>query len=93
MCIFKPSKYILSPIFYINLYFFKCIKYSKYTILACGRIYTTSHPVSTIDSKKALTETAPWNVGIYRLKYKNDINYDLICGGSLIAPTLVISGK
>jgi len=44
------------------------------------------------NGKKALFGTAPWNVGIYRLN-KDNINYDLICGGSIIAPNLVISGK
>jgi len=36
--------------------------------------------------------TAPWNVGIYKLNKKNS-NYDLICGGSIISPNLVVSGK
>jgi len=44
------------------------------------------------NGKKALFGTAPWNVGIYRLN-KDNINYDLICGGTIIAPNLVISGK
>jgi len=35
--------------------------------------------------------SAPWNVGVYRKKDKN--SFDFICGGSLIAPNLVVSGK
>lgn len=35
--------------------------------------------------------TAPWNVGIYRINHNN--TYDMICGGTLIAPKLVVSGK
>jgi len=40
---------------------------------------------------KAEYGLAPWNVGVYRKNNKN--NFDLICGGSLIAPNLVVSGK
>jgi hypothetical protein len=36
--------------------------------------------------------TAPWNVGIYRFS-KESSKYNLICGRSLIAPNLVVSGK
>jgi len=39
-----------------------------------------------------LVETAPWSVGIYRLN-KTNLNYHLSCGGSIIAPNVVISGK
>ncbi|XP_003244613.1 venom prothrombin activator notecarin-D2 [Acyrthosiphon pisum] len=35
--------------------------------------------------------TAPWNVGVYRFNTKNSNNYDLICGGSIISPILVVS--
>jgi len=42
--------------------------------------------------ENASVGTAPWNVGIYQLNKKNS-NYDFICGGSIIAPNLVISGK
>ena len=41
---------------------------------------------------KATVETTPWYVGIYGLN-KTDFYYNLICGGSIIAPNLVISGK
>jgi len=44
------------------------------------------------NGEKANVGTAPWNVGIYRLNKKN-VNYDLICGGSIISPNLVVSGK
>jgi len=44
------------------------------------------------NGKKANFGTAPWNVGIYRLNKVNS-NYDLICGGSIISPNLVVSGK
>jgi len=40
----------------------------------------------------ALVGTAPWNVGIYKLN-KTNSDYSLICGGSIIAPNLVVSGK
>ncbi|XP_025208667.1 uncharacterized protein LOC112604026 [Melanaphis sacchari] len=55
----------------------------------CGKVYVYSQTMIAND-EKALVGTAPWNVGIYRLNKKNT-NYDLICGGSIIAPNLVIS--
>ena len=36
--------------------------------------------------------TAPWNVGVYRFETISN-NYNLICGGSIISPNLVVSGK
>ncbi|KAE9523066.1 hypothetical protein AGLY_016538 [Aphis glycines] len=56
----------------------------------CGSVYS-SHPLPTINAKKQLFGTAPWNVRIYRLNKNHNINYDLICGGSIIAPKLVIT--
>eukprot|EP00102_Acyrthosiphon_pisum_P006978 XP_003241091.2 PREDICTED: uncharacterized protein LOC100572031 isoform X6 [Acyrthosiphon pisum] len=55
----------------------------------CGRVYIISQ-VLINNGKKALVGTASWNVGIYQLN-KKKTNYDLICGGSIIAPNLVIS--
>ncbi|XP_060881631.1 uncharacterized protein LOC132953091 isoform X2 [Metopolophium dirhodum] len=55
----------------------------------CGRVYIQNQ-VLVENGEKALVGTAPWNVGIYQLKQKN-YNYDLICGGSIIAPNLVIT--
>jgi len=43
--------------------------------------------------EKLLIGTLPWNVGIYKLNKKSSNKYDLICGGSIIAPNVVISGK
>ncbi|CAH1707810.1 unnamed protein product [Aphis gossypii] len=57
---------------------------------SCGSVFTNSHPLSNINAKIALFGTAPWNVGIYRLNEDN-INYDLICGGSIISPNLVVT--
>lgn len=43
-----------------------------------------------LNGKIARSELMPWNVAIY----KNDKNkYNMICGGTLIAPKLVISGN
>jgi len=44
------------------------------------------------NGEKANVGTAPWNAAIYRFNKKNS-NYDLICGGSIISPNLVVSGK
>jgi len=40
---------------------------------------------------KESSVTAPWNVEIYKIN--NDGYYYRTCGGTLIAPNLVISGK
>ncbi|XP_016655839.1 limulus clotting factor C-like isoform X2 [Acyrthosiphon pisum] len=55
----------------------------------CGRVYVKNH-VLIDNGDKALVGTAPWNVGIYQLN-KTDSNYDMICGGSIISPNLIIS--
>jgi len=44
------------------------------------------------NGEKAIVETAPWNVGLYRFNIKN-FDYNLKCGGSIISPNLVVSGK
>ncbi|XP_026813715.1 venom peptide isomerase heavy chain-like [Rhopalosiphum maidis] len=54
-----------------------------------GRAYINGQ-ILMANAKKALVGTAPWNVGIYRLN-KDTSNYDLICGGSIISPNLVVS--
>jgi len=43
------------------------------------------------NGKKAHVGTAPWNVAIYQLN-KENLKYDLICGGSIITPNLIVSG-
>ncbi|KAL4123142.1 hypothetical protein QTP88_015367 [Uroleucon formosanum] len=55
----------------------------------CGRVYVKSQTLIN-NGEKANVGTAPWNVGIYRFNKKN-FNNDLICGGSIIAPSLVVS--
>jgi len=44
------------------------------------------------NGEKAPVGTAPWNVGIYQLN-KTNFNFNLFCGGSIISPNLVVSGK
>jgi len=44
------------------------------------------------NGEEALVGTAPWNVGVYKLN-KTTFNYNLICGGSIVSPNLVVSGK
>lgn len=41
---------------------------------------------------KAPLGAAPWNVGVYEFK-KGSSNYKFICGGTIISPNLVVSGK
>ncbi|XP_029344850.1 modular serine protease-like [Acyrthosiphon pisum] len=55
----------------------------------CGRVYIQNQ-VLIENGEIALVGTAPWNVGIYQLNQKN-YNYDMICGGSIIAPNLVVT--
>jgi len=59
-------------------------------ILDCGRPYSPIQPL-ILEGVIAEYGSAPWNVGVYRKKDKN--SFDFICGGSLIAPNLVVSGK
>ncbi|CAI6367530.1 unnamed protein product [Macrosiphum euphorbiae] len=55
----------------------------------CGRVYVINQ-VLINNGEEALVGTAPWNVGIYKLN-KTNSNHNLICGGSIIAPNLVVS--
>lgn len=57
----------------------------------CGRLYTPSTKNSYFHGVKEKFSTAPWNAGVYKRSASN--KYDLICGGTLIAPNLIISGK
>jgi len=54
-------------------------------------MFTQIKPLIT-NGANAHYGSAPWNVGIYRMN-ENMIDYDMICGGTLIASNLVISGK
>ncbi|XP_022162710.1 uncharacterized protein LOC111028389 isoform X2 [Myzus persicae] len=65
-------------------------EYGKNKTMDCGRVHIKNQDASEKGYKEAMVGTAPWNAGIYRLKKENS-NYDLICGGSIIAPNLVIS--
>lgn len=58
-------------------------------VLDCGRTYTP-HKVLITNGSKANYGTAPWNVAIYK---KDDNDYNMICGGTLISLNLVVSGK
>jgi len=82
--IFKQSSLC---VFYIFIVDTLC----KNIILDCGRVYIKNH-VLTENIENATVGTAPWNVGIYHFNKQNS-NYDLICGGSIISPNLVVSGK
>ncbi|CAH1707794.1 unnamed protein product [Aphis gossypii] len=55
----------------------------------CGRVYNNGKPLIN-NGKIAHVGTAPWNVGIYQLNKENS-KYDLICGGSIITPNLIVS--
>jgi hypothetical protein len=41
---------------------------------------------------KRLIGRAPWNVGIY-VKSRNNDSYVFVCGGSIIGPKQIVSGK
>ncbi len=72
----------------INLYNLY-ILYSN-IILDCGRVYNDGKTLIN-NGKTSHVGTAPWNVGIYKFN-KESFMYDLICGGSIISPNLVVSG-
>ncbi|KAL4112689.1 hypothetical protein QTP88_016431 [Uroleucon formosanum] len=59
------------------------------TSVDCGRVYSNHHQYIE-NGELTLVGTAPWSVGIYRLN-KTNLNYHLSCGGSIIAPNVVIS--
>lgn len=59
-------------------------------VIDCGRLFTPNK-VLILNGAEAQYGTAPWNVGIYSLNHNNA--FDMICGGTLIAPNLVVSGK
>jgi len=61
------------------------------TVLDCGRPYIPNQ-VLILDGTEAKYGSAPWNVGVYR-KSATRNNFNMICGGSLIATNLVVSGK
>ncbi|KAF0762508.1 Uncharacterized protein FWK35_00006322 [Aphis craccivora] len=67
----------------------KWITNSEKLCFNCGKPYV-KHQLLIDNGKTAHVGTAPWNVGIYRFNEDNSI-YDLICGGSIIAPNLVVS--
>ncbi|CAI6362231.1 unnamed protein product [Macrosiphum euphorbiae] len=54
----------------------------------CGRPYTPNQAL-ILNGVEAKYGSAPWNVGVYRKSAKN--NFNMICGGSLIATNLVVS--
>jgi hypothetical protein len=60
-------------------------------ILDCGKPYA-SHQLLFDNGATTQVGTAPWNVGIYRFINESS-TYFLICGGSIIAPNIVVSGK
>ena len=68
--------------FFFNFFFFSS---------DCG--YPISSTTTLIsDGKPAVFGDHPWAVAIYKLIPNSD-DADLICGGTLISPTLILSGK
>ncbi|XP_029342388.1 uncharacterized protein LOC115033024 isoform X1 [Acyrthosiphon pisum] len=65
-----------------NNQLYKCNPY-------CGRVFIKNQLLIE-NGENATVGTAPWNVGIYQLNKKKS-NHDLICGGSIISPKLVVS--
>ncbi|XP_060836504.1 uncharacterized protein LOC132919163 isoform X2 [Rhopalosiphum padi] len=57
--------------------------------LKCGRSYIR-HQLLIYNGRTTQVGTAPWNVAVYLFRKESSM-YDLICGGSLIAPNLVVS--
>lgn len=56
----------------------------KHIVLECGKLLTLSKPLIS-NGVMAQYGTSPWNVGVYKMN-------DMICGGTLISPNLIISG-
>eukprot|EP00102_Acyrthosiphon_pisum_P024655 XP_016661865.1 PREDICTED: limulus clotting factor C-like [Acyrthosiphon pisum] len=58
------------------------------SLMKCGSVNIKNQVI--LEKDIAIVGTGTWNVGIYRLNEENS-NYDLICGGSIISPNLVVS--
>ncbi|XP_060872108.1 uncharacterized protein LOC132946242 [Metopolophium dirhodum] len=56
----------------------------------CGKINTINNGM-IMGGGTASNGTAPWNVGVYQFNKTISNDYDLICGGSIISPNLVVS--
>lgn len=83
--------YTAQVLLLINCYQLNLYTKFRFYFIDCGRTYIKSEALIA-NGEKAFVGTAPWNVGIYRLNSKS-ANHEMICGGSVIAPNLVISGK
>jgi len=62
-------------------------------VLDCGKVRNKNrviHKKGNKEVKEAMVETAPWYVRM--LKLHGD-TYIRMCGGTIIAPNVVISGK
>ncbi|XP_060872105.1 uncharacterized protein LOC132946240 [Metopolophium dirhodum] len=57
---------------------------------SCGKNYTINDGI-IMGGGSASAGTAPWNVGVYQFNKTISNDYDLICGGSIISPNLVVS--
>ncbi|VVC24912.1 Peptidase S1, PA clan,Serine proteases, trypsin family, histidine active site,Serine proteases, trypsin [Cinara cedri] len=63
--------------------------YSQYYQTGCGRLFTPKNKNRDYHGVEVKFSTAPWNVGVYIRDASN--KYVMICGGTLVAPNLVIS--
>lgn len=54
----------------------------------CGQ-FPSSTPFLTKNGIEIVSSKAPWHVGIYM---QDDMEYHYVCAGSIISPTVVISG-
>lgn len=70
-----------------------CARYEYGTNMTmdCGRVNRTNQNIFEKGQNEATVETAPWNVEIYTLDDSKPY-YRNLCGGSIIAPNIVISG-
>jgi len=73
------------PTIYYILYAYVPV---KKIVIDCGRLTYTKAEPQILKGTKVKYGTAPWNVAIYETQ-----NNSLICGGTLISPNLVVSGK
>lgn len=62
---------------------------TQYFILDCGRL---KPKLLILNGTPTSSTSVPWNVAVYSRK-NNYNDYELICGGTLIAPNLVVSGN
>lgn len=65
-----------------------------YVVLDCGMAVIPKGKTSALINEGTIAKYGedPWHVAIYRIVKRNSLHI-LVCGGTLVSPTIVISGE